>query len=84
MDAAWGGPGTQMLDYFAQLRTSLRDDHVIFRFEDTMECAAGSGTERLVHQLCLAAGFDRRATDAAPRDDKPDYTLGEYLTGKGS
>jgi hypothetical protein len=42
---------SQCLDYFTQLRNSLKDDHIIFRFESSLEF--GIGERALLDQLCL-------------------------------
>ncbi len=47
---------TQVLDYFTQ--QDIADDHVIFRFERTMQC--GVGELALMNQLCVQMGFPRR------------------------
>ena len=47
---------TQTLDYFTQMRTLLRDDHVLFSFEQSMDF--GAAEQRLMTQLCLEFGFD--------------------------
>lgn len=57
----------QCLDYFTQLRNSLREQDIIFRFEASMEF--GVGECALLDQLCLQMGF--------PRDDLPAYLSGE-------
>ena len=58
---------SQCLDYFTQLRNSLRDQNIIFRFEASMEF--GAGERALLDQLCLQMGF--------PRDDLPAFLSGE-------
>ena len=55
------------LDYFTQLRNSLQEDHIIFRFETSMDF--GVGEKALMDQLCLQMGF--------PRDDLASYLSGE-------
>lgn len=42
---------SQCLDYFTQLRLTLRDDHILFRFESSMDF--GVGEKALMDQLCL-------------------------------
>ena len=46
---------TQVLDYFYKQRAILRDDHIIFRYEDKMRWHAADA--RLMSQLCLCMGF---------------------------
>lgn len=58
---------SQCLDYFTQLRASLREQDIIFRFEASMDF--GQGERALLDQLCLQMGF--------PRDDLPAYLSGE-------
>lgn len=60
----------QCLDYFTQLRASLREQDIIFRFESSMEF--GQGERALLDQLCLQMGFPRGA-----QDDLPAYLSGE-------
>mmetsp|Transcript_15429 Transcript_15429/g.33214 ORF Transcript_15429/g.33214 Transcript_15429/m.33214 type:complete len:1344 (-) Transcript_15429:16-4047(-) len=48
---------TQILDYFTALGDTIRSDHVLFRFEQTM--TFGSPERRLLNQLCVQMGFDR-------------------------
>jgi len=58
---------SQCLDYFTQLRNSLREQDIIFRFESSMEF--GQGERALLDQLCLQMGF--------PRDDLASFLSGE-------
>ena len=48
---------TQLLDYFYQQRKTLRDDHIIFAFEEGMELSAGD--RQLMNQLALSTGYKR-------------------------
>ena len=55
----------QVLDYFKQEQFELREDHILFRFERSMEF--GSGERGLVDSAGVMAMFqlNTRAADAA-------------------
>src|SRR5262249_35338708 len=56
-DAYLATARTQVLDYFYQQRLSLREDHIIFRFEQSMDLGIAEGI--LINQLCIQMGFMR-------------------------
>ena len=47
----------QVLDYFHNMRRTVKDDHLIFRFDETMEVTYGD--KLLVDQICIHMGFQR-------------------------
>ena len=47
---------TQVLDYFEHQRTTIDDDHVLFRWERSMEC--GTAERQLLDQICLEVGCE--------------------------
>ena len=53
---------TQLLDYFHQQRKGLRDDHIIFKFEEGM--ALCEGDVALLNQLVLSTGYKRDSQPA--------------------
>lgn len=58
---------TQILDYFAYWNANIEPDHVVFKYESTMEF--GAGERGLLDQICLATAF--------PRHLIPQYFTGE-------
>jgi len=46
---------TQVLDYFMRQRALLDEDHVLFRWEQSMNC--GPAEELIIDELCLQVGF---------------------------
>ncbi|CAM9225977.1 unnamed protein product, partial [Phaeothamnion confervicola] len=50
----------QVLDYFTQQRLALRDDHIVFGFEQAEQSMQfGPAEAQLIDQLCLQMGFPR-------------------------
>jgi len=62
---------TQLLDYFGDLARAAQPDHLLFRFERSMELGPGEAT--LLSQLATNLGF--------PKDGA---SLAGYLTGENS
>jgi hypothetical protein len=63
VDVVWFG-GVQILDYFHQQRKFLlRDDHIIFKFEESMEF--GPAEDMLIDQLSIQMGFPRASETKA-------------------
>ena len=58
---------TQILDYFSYWNNNLTDDHVVFKYENTMQF--GEGEHRLLDQICLASAFQR-------------HLIPQYFTGE--
>jgi hypothetical protein len=54
-DPAMQAVRCQVLDYFTQQRTFVRDDHTLFGFEVGM--SFGAAEARLIGQVCLHMGF---------------------------
>ena len=52
---------TQLLDYFFQQRKTLRDDHIIFKFEEGMDLQPGDCS--LLNQLALSTGYKRESQE---------------------
>lgn len=59
---------SQCLDYFTQVRNTIKDGNIIFRFESSMEFEGGE--RALLDQLCLEMGFPRG-------EELPMYLSGE-------
>ena len=52
-----------VLDYFDSIRKNLREDHVIFQFDQSMSCSVGDCT--FIEQLGLSIGVDAAKREAA-------------------
>ncbi|KAH9262352.1 hypothetical protein BASA82_000599, partial [Batrachochytrium salamandrivorans] len=50
---------TCVLDYFIRMRKSLKEDHVLFKWEQSMDCS--NAEEMFVDNVCLAVGYPRPA-----------------------
>ena len=48
---------TQVLDYFHQMKKTVPEDHLLFRFDKGNECCAADKV--FIDQLCLQMGFQR-------------------------
>ena len=61
---------TQTLDYFHSLKTTIKEDHMIYRWENERAggMSFGIGEARLIDQVCLQMGTNR---------DDPEY-LAKY------
>lgn len=70
---------TQVLDYFQQQQEFLTADHVIFKFEQTMDFDIGE--RQLLEQICLSTGFPCRSSEPLKKD-QVDLTLVRYLTNE--
>lgn len=66
-------PRPQVLDYFTQQRLTIRDDHILFRWEKDMDCDSALVT--LLDQVCLEIGFNR---DYPSKDFLSYYATGEF------
>jgi hypothetical protein len=66
---------TQVLDYFVQQRLTIRDDHILFRWEKEME--TDTAACMLLDQVCLEIGFPREG----PNFPTKEY-VSHYLTGE--
>jgi hypothetical protein len=69
---------TQVLDYFHQRRLELDEDHVIFKFEESMGFM-GTGEQRLVDQLCVQMGFWRGDLDPKAGLNYRPHVLARYV-----
>lgn len=49
--------GQQVLDYFTQMQAEVDNDHIIFRFESSMEF--GAAERDLLNQVCLRMAYER-------------------------
>lgn len=58
---------TQVLDYFIRQRKQIRDDHIIFRFEQSNRL--GDADVQFLNELCLHMGF--------PQDQKAKLLTGD-------
>jgi hypothetical protein len=72
-DPAMQAVRCQVLDYFTQQRTFVRDDHTLFGFEVGM--SFGAAEARLIGQVCLHMGFTLEEPFSTLMDNYPELGI---------